>query len=52
LPLEDPDNVDKRRAAVGLEPLADYVKSWDIEWNVEAYKKQLPAIEAKQKKGE
>jgi hypothetical protein len=27
-PLEDPDNVDKRRAAVGLPPLAEYVKHW------------------------
>lgn len=50
LPLEDPDNVDQRRAEVGLEPLADYVKSWDIVWNVEEYKEQLPAIEAKRKK--
>jgi uncharacterized protein DUF6624 len=40
LPLEDPDNVDKRRAAVGLGPLSEYVKTWDIVWDVEAYKKQ------------
>ena len=37
--LEDPDNVDKRRAEVGLQPLADYVKQWDIVWDVEEYKK-------------
>lgn len=49
LPLEDPDNVDKRRAEVGLGLLADYVKRWDIVWDVEAYKKQLPALEEKQK---
>jgi hypothetical protein len=49
-PLEDPDNVDKRRASVGLGPLADYVKYWNLTWNVEAYKKQLPAIEAKSKR--
>jgi len=49
LPLEDADNVDKRRASVGLGPLADYVKSWDIIWNVEEYKRQLPDIEAKPK---
>jgi len=51
LPLEDPDNVDKRRAAVGLGPLADYVKNWDIIWDVEEYKKQLPALEEKMKRG-
>lgn len=50
LPLEDPDRVDQRRASVGLGSLADYVKRWDIAWDVEAYKKQLPEIEALQKK--
>lgn len=44
-PLEDPDNVDKRRSEVGLGTLSDYVKSWDINWNVEEYKKKLPEIE-------
>ena len=39
-PLEDPDNVDKRRAAVGLLPLSEYVKHWGITWNVEEHKKQ------------
>lgn len=50
LPLEDPDNVDKKRAEVGLGLLADYVKRWQIEWNVEEYKRQLPEIEAKEHK--
>ncbi len=36
--LEDPENVDKRRAEVGLQPLADYVKQWNIVWDVEVYK--------------
>jgi hypothetical protein len=48
-PLEDPENVDKRRAAVGLEPLAKYLRHWKIKWNVEQYKKDLPRIEAKEK---
>lgn len=48
--LEDPDNIDKRRAEVGLGLLADYVKRWDIIWNIEEYKKQLPEIEEKQKR--
>lgn len=41
-PLDDPNNVDKRRASVGLEPLSEYVKSWQIIWNIEQYKKDLP----------
>ena len=49
-PLIDPDNVDKRRASVGLQPLAEYVKRWDIVWNVEEYKKQLPQYEEWEKR--
>lgn len=48
-PLEDPDNVNMRRKEVGLESLEDYVKMWNIEWDVEQYKKDLPAIESKEK---
>ena len=48
-PLEDPDNVDKRRAEVGLQPLAEYVNQWQIKWDVRQYKKDLPTIEAKEK---
>lgn len=52
MPLEDPDNVDKRRAEVGLQPLADYIYNchWRIKWDVEQYKKDLSAIEVKEKK--
>lgn len=41
LPLEDPDHVDERRAAVGLGPLADYVMRWEIKWDVAEYKQWL-----------
>lgn len=41
LPLEDPDNVDKRRAEVGLPPLANYVSHWHLTWDVEQYKKDM-----------
>lgn len=47
-PLEDPDNVDNRRAEVGLEPLSkaleNYFEIWHLKWDVEQYKKGLPAI--------
>lgn len=46
-PLEDPDHVDQRRAEVGLGPLADYVNRWQIKWDIEQYKKDLPTLEAK-----
>jgi hypothetical protein len=45
-PLIDPDNVDKRRAEVGLGTLQEYVGRWDIVWDVEEYKKTLPELEA------
>lgn len=48
-PMIDPDNVDKRRAAVGLGPIADYVKNWNLTWDVEAYKKQMAEWERREK---
>lgn len=50
LPLEDPDNVDKRRTSVGLGTLQTYINNWNIKWDVEAYKKMLPELEALQKR--
>jgi|JI10StandDraft_1071094.scaffolds.fasta_scaffold53323_2 hypothetical protein len=43
--LADPDNVDKLRAEMNLQPLAEYVKRWDIVWDVEQHKKQMPELE-------
>jgi hypothetical protein len=49
-PLEDPDNVDIRRAKVGLPAMQEYIEPAGIKWDVEQYKKELPAIEALEKK--
>lgn len=46
LPLDDPDNVDKRRAAVGLQPISEYVSVWSIKWDIEQYKRDFPEIVA------
>jgi hypothetical protein len=40
-PLEDPENVDKRRAKVGLPPIQEYVSQWAIKWSIEQYYKDL-----------
>ncbi|MBN9298556.1 MAG: hypothetical protein J0I41_16235 [Filimonas sp.] len=40
-PLEDPDNVDKRRAAIGLPPLDVYLQGFNMKWDLEAYKKSV-----------
>jgi hypothetical protein len=47
-PIIDPDNVDKRRAEVGLGPISEYVQHFGLTWNLEEYKKQLPELEKKQ----
>ena len=31
-PIEDEENVDARRASVGLEPLAEYLKRFGLEY--------------------
>ena len=49
LPLTDPDNVDKRRAEVGLGPIQDYISRWGMTWDVEAYKEKLPEYEKMEK---
>lgn len=48
LPLIDPENVDKRRAEIGLESIQDYISNWKIVWDVDAYKKKLPEYQSKQ----
>jgi hypothetical protein len=46
-PLEDPDNVDKRRAEVGLGTMSTYLSGFGMNWDIEGYKKELPELEAK-----
>lgn len=46
-PLIDPDNVDKRRAEVGLGNLADYVGHWNLIWDVKKHKERTAKIEEK-----
>jgi hypothetical protein len=38
LPLEDPGNVDKRRAKMGLIPIAEYLRQWGITWSIQTNK--------------
>lgn len=43
-PVIDPDHLDERRKSMGLQPMADYVQNFNLTWDLEAYKKQLPFI--------
>ncbi len=47
LPLEDPDNVDKKREELGLSTMATYTARWQINWDPVRYKQDLPSIEAR-----
>lgn len=40
-PMIDPDNVDKRRSEVGLQPINEYLKVWNLTWDAEAFKKRM-----------
>jgi hypothetical protein len=51
-PLIDPENVDIRRAEVGLNTMAEYVKRWDITWDVEKYIESLKTSEETEQKKE
>jgi hypothetical protein len=44
-PIEDPDNLDKRRKEIGLSPMSEYVKKWEIVWNLDEYKQKLAEYE-------
>ncbi len=41
--IEDPQNVDKRRAEIGLRPMAEYVKNFSLVWDLEAHIKEQEA---------
>ena len=49
-PLIDPENVDKRRAEVGLGTLADYVNHWGMTWDIEKHKERTKKIEGEKEK--
>ena len=36
-PVHDSANLNKRREAIGLQPIEDYLKRWDIEFRIEDY---------------
>ncbi|MCW3101873.1 MAG: hypothetical protein JWO09_313 [Bacteroidetes bacterium] len=40
-PMEDPANVDKRRAKLGLGTLDEYLRNWGIRWDLKKYEEDL-----------
>ena len=49
-PLIDPENVDKRRAEVGLGTIADYISHWGMTWDIDKHKERTAKIEAEKEK--
>jgi hypothetical protein len=50
-PVYDPENIDKRRAALGLEPIADFLKwRFNFEWNLEEQKQRTAKFIAEKNK--
>ncbi|MDF0717675.1 hypothetical protein PY092_16040 [Muricauda sp. 334s03] len=49
-PIIDPENVDKRRAEIGLEPMAEYLKNrrFPLEWNLENQIKRTAEFKSKE----
>ena len=44
-PIIDPENVDKRRAEIGLQTLDEYINFWGITWDIEEHKKLTKKME-------
>ncbi|WP_160716377.1 DUF6624 domain-containing protein [Chitinophaga solisilvae] len=49
VPLENPDQVDELRQEMGLESLKEYLKEFDIDWDIEKYKREETIIEKRYK---
>ena len=45
-PIEDPENVNERRAAVGLGTIESYVSRWGITWDVQKHIEYSKTLEA------
>ncbi len=46
-PIENPEDVNKRRTEMGLGPIEDYVSRWNIEWSVESNLENIEKFEDK-----
>ncbi len=48
-PMIDPEHVDERRASVGLPPMAEYLKHWNLTWDAKAFAAAQAKAEAEKK---
>jgi hypothetical protein len=45
LPIEDPENIDKRRTELGLNTMDEYVRNWGLRWDLKKYEEDLKLLE-------
>ena len=48
-PLIEPQKVNERRAEVGLGTIEDYLKNWNLTWDIEKHKQRTNKIESEKK---
>ncbi len=48
-PLVEPEKVNERRAAVGLGTIEEYIKNWNMTWNLKKHKERAKKIESERK---
>ena len=48
LPLTEPDKVNDRRVKMGLEPIEEYLKNWNLIWDVEQHKARIRGMKENQ----
>ncbi|WP_407704770.1 DUF6624 domain-containing protein [Tenacibaculum tangerinum] len=48
-PLIEPEKVNERRAEVGLGTIEDYIKNWNMTWDLEKHKQRTKEIESEKK---
>ncbi len=52
-PIFDPENIDKRRAEIGLEPIAEFLKTrFDFDWNLEEQLKRTAEFKLQRAKAQ
>lgn len=42
--IEDPENIDKIRAGIGLNKMDEYLSNWNMNWDMNAYKRELTLL--------
>ena len=48
-PLIEPEKVNERRKEVGLGIIEDYIKNWDMTWDIDKHKERTKKLEAEKK---